>query len=87
MTDKVTHASPHLFDQVPGEAVIGGEFQADLSVDVRGGLAAAAHDQRELQAVGGSDLHGLSLYVADAGTRAGLARETGGPCGGREDIT
>jgi len=36
---------PHLFDQVPGEAVIGGELQADLSVNVRGGLAAAAHNQ------------------------------------------
>lgn len=71
---------------MPGEAVIGGEFQADLSVNVGGGLAAAAHDQRELQAVGGSDLHGLSFYVTDAGTRAGLAGETSGRCGGKEDI-
>lgn len=52
--------------------MIGGELQAHLGVDVRGGLAAAAHDQRELQAVGGSDLHGLGLHVADAGAGAGL---------------
>lgn len=62
----------YLFDQVPGEAMIGGELQAHLGIDVRGGLAAAAHDQRELQAVGGSDLHGLGLHVADAGAGAGL---------------
>lgn len=37
--------APYLFDQVPGEAVIGGELQADLSVNVRGGLAATAHDK------------------------------------------
>ena len=40
-----TFHAPYLFDQVPGEAVIGGELQADLSVNVRGGLAATAHDQ------------------------------------------
>lgn len=63
----------YLFDQVPGEAVIGGELQAHLGIDVRGGLAAAAHHQGELEAVGGSDLHGLSLHVADAGAGARLA--------------
>lgn len=35
----------HLFDQVPGQAMIGGELQADLCVDVGGGVSAAAHDQ------------------------------------------
>ena len=67
---------PHLLDQVPGKAVVGGELQADLGVDVGGGLAAAAHHQGELQAVGRSDLHGLGLHVAQAGARAGLSRET-----------
>lgn len=62
----------YLFDQVPGEAMIGGELQAHLRVDVRGRLAAAAHYQRELEAVGGSDLHGLSLHIADAGAGTGL---------------
>lgn len=62
----------YFFDQVPGEAVIGGKLQADLSVNVWGGLSATAHDQRELQAVGGSDLHRLSFHVTDAGARAGL---------------
>lgn len=38
-------ALPYFFDQVPGEAVIGGELQADLSVNVWGGLATTAHDQ------------------------------------------
>lgn len=66
----------YLFDQVPGEAVIGGELQADLGVDVRGGLSATAHDQRELQAVGGSDLHRLSFHITDAGARARLPWET-----------
>lgn len=66
--------------------MIGGEFQADLSVDVGGGLAAAAHDQRELQAVGGANLHGLSFHVTDAGARAGLAGETTGRRGGRQDV-
>lgn len=42
------HAFTYFFDQVPGEAVIGGEFQADLSVNVRWRLAAAPHDQWEL---------------------------------------
>lgn len=37
--------SPYLFNQVPGEAMIGGELQANLCVNVRGGLTAAAHDQ------------------------------------------
>lgn len=40
-----TFHSPYLFDQVPGEAMIGGELQAHLRVNVRGGLTAAAHDQ------------------------------------------
>lgn len=44
---KLFHA-PYLFDQVPGEAVIGGELKADLGVNVGGRLAATAHDQREL---------------------------------------
>lgn len=52
-----TFIVPHLLDQVPGEAMIGGELQADLRVDVRGGLTAAAHDQGELQTVRGSNLH------------------------------
>lgn len=67
---------PHLFDQVPCEAVIGGELQADLGVDVRGGVPAAAHDQRELQTVGGSDLHRLSFHVSDTGAGTGLPGET-----------
>lgn len=57
--------------------MVGGKFQADLSVDVRGRFAAAAHDQRELQTVRSSDLHGLGLHVTDDGARAGLTRETG----------
>lgn len=78
----------YLFDQVPGEAVIGRELQAHLGIDVRGRLTAATHHKRELEAVGGSDLHGLSLHVADAGARAGLTWETGAqgeeqPCGSR----
>ena len=70
---------PYLFDQVPGEAVIGGELQADLGVDVGGGLSAAAHHQGDLQAVGRPDLHGLGLHVAQAGAGAGLSREAVGP--------
>lgn len=57
--------------------MIGRKFQADLSVDVRGRFAAAAHDQWELQTVWGSNLHGLGLHVTDDGARAGLTRETG----------
>lgn len=57
--------------------MIGRKFQADLSVDVRGWFPAAAHDQRELQTVRGSDLHGLGLHVTDDGAGAGLTRETG----------
>lgn len=58
--------------------MIGGEFQADLRVDVRGGLAAAAHDQGELEGVGRPDLHGLRLHIAQAGPGAGLSGETEG---------
>lgn len=76
MPDKGEYLSPYFFDQVPSEAVIGGEFQADLSVNMRGGIAAAAHDQWELQTVGGSDLHGLSFHITDTGARAWLTRET-----------
>lgn len=67
---------------MPGEAVIGGELQADLRVNVRGRLAAAAHDQWELQTVRGSDLHRLSFHITNAGARAGLTRETGAQQGG-----
>lgn len=45
MVDKGEFLSSYFFDQVPSEAMIGGEFQADLSVNVRGGITAAAHDQ------------------------------------------
>jgi len=58
--------------------VIGGELQADLRVDVGRGLPSAAHHQGELQAVGGSDLHGLGLHVAQAGAGARLTGETEG---------
>lgn len=61
---------------MPGEAVIGGELQTHLGIDVRRRLTAAAHHQRELEAVGSSDLHWLSLHVADAGARAGLTWKT-----------
>lgn len=67
----------YLFDQVPRESVISGELQTDLSVNVRGGFAATAHDKRELQTVGRSDLHRLSLNVTDTRARTGLTRETG----------
>ena len=73
---EVAWVQSYLFDQVPGEAVVGGELQAHLRVDVGRGLAAAAHDQGELQRVGRPDLHGLGLHVADAGAGAGLSRET-----------
>lgn len=81
-TKEDTFNAPHLFDQVPSEAVIRGELQANLCVNVRGGLAAAAHDQWELQTVRGSDLHRLSFHITDAGARAGLTRETAGKQGG-----
>lgn len=78
--------APYLFDQVPGEAVIGGEFQADLCVNVRGGFTTTAHDQWELQTVGSSDLHWLGLHVTNTGARAGLTRETEEQHKGREDV-
>lgn len=77
-----TFHSPYLFDQVPGEAMIGGELQADLRVNVRRGLAATTHDQWELQTVRGADLHGLSFHITNTGARAGLTRETGVQQGG-----
>lgn len=61
---------------MPGETVICGELQTDLSVNVRGGLPSTAHDQWELQTVGGANLHWLSFHVSDTGAWAGLARET-----------
>lgn len=63
----------HLFDEMPSQAVIGGELQPDLSVDVRRRFASAAHDQRELDHVGRADLHGLCFHIADTGGRVVIA--------------
>ncbi len=61
---------------MPSQAVIGGELQPDLSVDVRRRFASAAHDQRELDHVGRADLHGLCFHIADTGGRAVIAWKT-----------
>lgn len=69
-------SSSHLFDQMPSQAMIGGKFQPNLSVNVRGWLSATAHDQRELDHIRRSDLHGLSFHVANTGSGAVIAWET-----------
>lgn len=56
--------------------MIGGKLQAHLGVDVRGGVAAAAHYQGELQTVGGADLHRLGFNITDTESGTGLTRET-----------
>lgn len=69
-------SSSHLFDKMPSQAVIGGKFQANLSVNVRGRLSATAHDQWELDHIGRSDLHGLRFHIANTGGCAVITWET-----------